>query len=198
MRVLNVFQTPLVALDVGTSITRAQFAGGAVAERPSVVREAGVVRPVMRAGVVADIAGVAEVVRMLLRPSLRRPGAIVCAPTDVSADERDALIEAVAAAGASVVAVVAEPLAAAIGAGADVASEYATAVLDIGDGVTDFAVIRSAAIVRSHANRIGCGTLREGAPRLAGAAPRRHAASGRNARRDRPQLVRRQQHHAGR
>lgn len=168
VRVLNLLQTPLVALDVGTSTTRMRFATGDVAEQPSAVREqvhgAVVTRPAMRGGVVADIAGIADVVHQLLatrrRPWQRRPGAVVCAPTDVSAEERDALIEAVAAGGASVVAVVPEPLAAAIGAGADVSSEYASAVVDIGDGVTDFAVVRNATIVESRAQRIGCSTLR--------------------------------------
>ncbi len=169
VRVLNMLQAPLVALDVGTAVTRIRFASGEVAEHPSAVRErfdgADVLRPTMRAGVVTDIAGVAGVVHTLLarrrRVWQRRPGAVVCAPTDVSRAERDALIEAVAAGGASVVAVVPEPLAAAIGAGVDVSSEYASAVIDLGDGVTDFAVIRNAAVVRSRAKRVGCSTLRE-------------------------------------
>lgn len=118
----------------------------------------------MRGGVVSDIAGASEVVARLLesrrRLWQRRPAAIVCAPSDVTPDERDALIESVTSAGASVVAVISEPLAAALGAGVDVASEYATAVVDIGDGVTDFAVFRNATILRSEALRAGCGTLR--------------------------------------
>lgn len=154
MRVLGLLRSPLVAIDVGTAMTRVSFGTARVAERPSVA---------MRGGVVADISGVANVVGELLgrhRAWRRRPAAVVCAPTDVSPAERDALIEAVAEGGASVSAVVPEPLAAAVGIGVDVASEYATAVVDIGEGVTDFAVFRSGAIVHSHARRIGCGTLR--------------------------------------
>jgi rod shape-determining protein MreB len=162
VRVLNLFRPPLVAIDVGTATTRVCFGSSRIVERPSVVR--GVGRPVMRAGVVADIAGVASVVEELLdhgrkRTWRRRPAAVVCAPTDVSV-EREALIEAVVGGGASVATVVPEPLAAAIGAGIDVASEYATAIVDIGEGVTDLAVIRNASIIRSAAFRIGCGTLR--------------------------------------
>lgn len=168
MRVLNFLRRPLVAIDVGTAATRVSFGPGGVFERPSVVREdvqgSVVVRPAMRFGVVADISGVAGVVHALLaqrrRPWGQRPGAIVCAPTDVSAPERDALIEAVAEGGASVVAVVPEPLAAAVGAGVDIAADYATALVDIGEGVTDFAVFRNGTIVRSSARRVGCGTLR--------------------------------------
>ncbi len=160
VRVLDVLRRPLVAIDVGTATTRVSF-GSRVAERPSVVCEQA--SPIMRAGVVADIAGVASVIGELLeaeRTWPRRPAAIVCAPTDVSVEEREALIEAVVAGGASVVTVVPEPLAAAIGSGVDVASQYATAIVDIGEGVTDLAVIRDASVVRSAAFRIGCGTLR--------------------------------------
>lgn len=163
MRVLDFLRPPLVAIDVGTATTRVSFGTGHVVEQPSVVREKiggeVVTRPAMRSGVVTDIAGVASIINVLLGTSLRRPAAVVCAPTDVSRDERDALIEAVAEGGASVVSVVPEPLAAAIGSGVDVVSEYATAIVDIGEGVTDFAVLRNASIVWSDAKRVGCSTF---------------------------------------
>jgi rod shape-determining protein MreB len=165
MRVLDFLRPPLVAIDVGTAMTRVSFGAGRVVERPSVIAEkvgsATITRPAMRAGVVADIAGVASIIHLLLGKQLRRPAAVVCAPTDVSQDERDALIEAVAEGGASVVTVVPEPLAAAIGSGLDVASEYATAIVDIGEGVTDFAVLRNASIVWSDAKRVGCSAFRD-------------------------------------
>lgn len=169
VRVLNALRPPLVAIDVGTAVTRLSFGSGAVYEQPSIVREhvhgATVVRPAMRGGVVADIAGVAAVVHALLERKQRRwrkrPAAVICAPTDVSAQERDALIEAVAEGGASVATVVPEPLAAAVGAGVDIASDYASAVVDIGEGVTDLAVFRGGAMIRSSARRVGCGTLRD-------------------------------------
>lgn len=168
MRVPDILQPPLIAIDVGTATTRVCFSSSRIVERPSIVHEqvrgTDVPRPIMRAGVVADVAGVASVVEELLddrkRPWRRRPAAVVCAPTDVSVQEREALIAAVVGGGASVVTVVPEPLAAAIGAGVDIASDYATAIVDIGEGVTDLAVIRDASIIRSAATRIGCGTLR--------------------------------------
>jgi rod shape-determining protein MreB len=167
MRVLDLLRTPLVAIDVGTATTRVSF-GGKHVQRPSFVREEvegqTIVRPAMRAGVVTDVAGVASVLEALLARgprSWRRPGAVVCAPTDVSGAERDALIESVAVAGASVVAVVPEPLAAAVGSGVDLSSEYATALLDIGEGVTDLALFRGGSVIHSAARRIGCATLRQ-------------------------------------
>lgn len=168
MRVLNVLRRPLVGIDVGTAATRVAFGSGGIRELASVVREdvqgALVERPAMRAGVVADISGVAAVVHALLQPRRlpwrQRPGAVVCAPTDVSTPERESLIEAVAEGGASVVAVVPEPLAAAVGAHVDITSQYASALVDLGDGVTDFAVFRNGTIVCSRAQRIGCGRFR--------------------------------------
>lgn len=168
MRVLDILRPPLVGIDAGTATTRISFGSEVVFEQPSVISEnvdgTTVTRPAMRDGVVADIAGMAGVIEMLLARRRhvwqRRPTAVVCAPTDVSNDERDALIEAVVEGGASVVAVVPEPLAAAIGSGVDVASEYATAIVDIGEGVTDFAVLRNANVVWSDAKRVGCGTFR--------------------------------------
>ena len=170
MRVLDILRPPLIAIDVGTATTRVSWGPGEVYERPSVACEKvhgrTVVRLVLRGGIVTDIAGVAGVVGTLLaarRPAWRRrPAAVVCAPTDASAQDRKALVKAVAAAGASVVAVVPEPLAAAIGAGLDVSSAYATPILDVGDGVTDFAIFRNGSMVFSDAIRIGCSTLRAG------------------------------------
>ena len=155
MRVLDFLRPPLVALDVGTSAMRMSFGDGAVAETEAC-------RRAMRGGVVTDVAAVAGAVSRLLeaRRSWQRPAVLLCAPTDASAGERDALIEAVTSGGASVVAVVPEPLAAAIGSGVDVASEYATAVIDVGEGVTDFAVFRSGSMIWSRAMRMGCGSLR--------------------------------------
>lgn len=168
MRMLDILRPPLIAIDVGTATTRICWGSGEIHERPSVTCEKvhgrTMVRRVMRGGVVADVAGVADVVGTLLatRRSVwrRRPAAVVAAPTDASAQDREALVEAVAAGGASVVAVVPEPLAAAIGAGLDVSSEYATTILDVGDGVTDLAIFRNGSMVFSDAMRIGSGTLR--------------------------------------
>jgi rod shape-determining protein MreB and related proteins len=168
MRVLDILRPPLVAIDVGTAATRVCWGSANAVEHPSVVSVEAhgsfIARRVMRSGVVADVAGVANVIGTLLGQRRqvwrRRPAAVVCAPTDISPGERDALVEAVTTGGASVVTVVAEPLAAAIGAGVDLSSEYATAIVDIGDGVTDLAVFKNASMVLCDAKRIGCGTLR--------------------------------------
>jgi len=89
-----------------------------------------------------------------------KPRALACAPTDACDEERAALIEATRRAGASAVVVVPEPMAAAIGAGLDVSSPYAQMLVDIGDGVTDIAVIRSGSLITTSAVRTACSDLR--------------------------------------
>jgi rod shape-determining protein MreB len=92
---------------------------------------------------------------------LLKPRAIACIPTDACEVERESLIEATRRAGASAVALVPEPLAAAIGAGLDISSPYAQMLVDIGDGVTDIAVIRSGQLVTTSAVRTACSDLHQ-------------------------------------
>jgi rod shape-determining protein MreB and related proteins len=179
---------PDVAIDLGTANTRVYARGrGLLADEPSVVaisdrtgsveavgtramdlagEDSGVhyISP-LHAGVVSDV----DAASLLLAPLLSRarnrfgvlkPRVLVCAPTDAKEDEREALIEATRRAGASAVAVAPEPLAAAIGAGLDVASPYAQMLVDIGDGVTDIAVVRSGRLVRTAALRTACSDMR--------------------------------------
>jgi len=80
-----------------------------------------------------------------------RPQAVACAPTDAAANEREMIIDIVSRAGTSAVVVVPEPLAAAIGGGIDVSSTYSQMVIDIGEGVTDCAIIKSGKIIETSA-----------------------------------------------
>jgi rod shape-determining protein MreB len=184
---------PDLALDLGTANTRLYGQGlGMVADEPSVVqfrRENGSVEAIgaialrnslrrkeqvlvspLRAGVVADVDAAAALLGPLLKRARRygliKPRVLACAPTDAREDEREALIEATRRAGASAVAVALEPMAAAIGGGLDVSSEYAQMLVDIGDGVTDIAVIRSGSLVKTSAIRIACSDMVEAIQRL--------------------------------
>ncbi|MFN7931617.1 MAG: rod shape-determining protein [Blastocatellia bacterium] len=189
------FADPDLALDLGTANTRLYARGqGIIAEEPSLVRmqtETGRIEAVgvsaafsikdkqhalvspLRAGVVADVKATTALLTPLLRRSRRmgilKPRVLVCAPTDARADERAALIEATRGAGAAAVAIAPEPLAAAIGGGLDVASEYAQMIVDIGNGVTDIAVIRLGSLVATDAVRIACSDLTHAVCELADA-----------------------------
>lgn len=152
---------PDIAIDLGTATTRVAARSYGIMARASEVGTT----PALRSGVVVN----GDAVVALLEPILSRvkslgivrPRALVCAPTDATPGEREAIVESVSRAGASAVVVVPEPLAAAVGGGVDVASPYTHMVIDIGEGVTDCAIIRSGKIMDTAAVRGGCGALRK-------------------------------------
>ena len=149
-----------VALDVGTATIRIATGMAPLIERPSQIGT----RRALRDGVVVDD----ETALLILKPLLDRtrkfgivkPCVLACAPSDASKEERELLIDSIMKAGAASIALIPEPLAAAIGAGVDVSSHYAQMVIDIGEGVTDCAVIRSSKIRVTFAIRAGCGRMR--------------------------------------
>lgn len=157
-----ILSAPDVAIDLGTANTRVFAAGrGLVGETPSVV---GHTFHPLRRGVIVDIGGAAELLEPLLARARRlgsRPRALACIPGDANPEEHEALRQATRAAGARDVAIVPEPLAAAIGAGLDIASPYAQMLVDIGEGITDIAVIRSGTLLLTDSLRLGCGDIRD-------------------------------------
>lgn len=165
----SLFADPDLAIDLGTATTRLCTARSAIAEVPSAMPD--VCSSPVRAGVVVDSEQAANLLAPLIHATRRRgrlrPRALVCTPTDASALERAALIEAIHGAGATEVMLACEPLAAAIGAGLDIASERARVLVDIGEGVTDMAVISAGAIVSTHATRVGCADLADALRRWA-------------------------------
>lgn len=82
-----------------------------------------------------------------------RPAVIICVPACATSVERDAVITAAITAGARKVALVEEPMAAAIGAGIDIDRPYGGIVVDIGGGTTDIAVLSLGRIVVSDSVR---------------------------------------------
>lgn len=186
-RVRSLIAAPDVAVDLGNANTRVYALGrGLVADEPSMLavrRSSGSVVAVggsaarlaedsdlrhvypLRFGVVNDVDAAAELLEPLLGRACgrlsfnRKPRVLVCAPTVAVPEEREALIEATRRAGAVSVTIAAEPIAAAIGAGLDIGSPYAQMLVDIGDGVTDIAVIRSGKLVRTSAMRMACSNM---------------------------------------
>ena len=69
-----------------------------------------------------------------------RPSVIVCVPYNVTEVEKRAVEDAVFAAGARAVALIEEPLAAAIGTGLRVGGARGNMIVDIGGGTTEVAV----------------------------------------------------------
>jgi len=152
---------PDIAIDLGTATIRvASKLHGPIAY-PS---EAGTASA-LSSGVVVNIEAVVEILEPILSETrlmgILRPRAVACAPTDASISEREAIVESLSKAGVSSVVVVPEPLAAAVGGKIDIASPYAQMIIDIGEGLTDCAIIRSGKIVGTAAVREGCCALRK-------------------------------------
>jgi rod shape-determining protein MreB len=152
-------------MDLGTAWSRAQACGDPViSTRRSLAPVGAEMAPALQAGVVRDATAATALVQSLMarlpRWGWRGPRVLACVPSDARPVERHALMEAIAAAGAAEVALLCEPVAAAIGAGADIASGFAHMVVDVGEGVTDASVVDQRGIVASAAVRVGCADLR--------------------------------------
>jgi len=118
------------------------------------------VRP-MKDGVIADFTYTEKMLQhfiakvhdnRLLKPS---PRVLVCVPVGSTQVERRAIRESAEGAGARTVAIVSEPMAAAVGAGLPVQEARGSMVLDIGGGTSEVAVISLNGIVYAHSARIG-------------------------------------------
>ena len=75
------------------------------------------------------------------KKTFRKPRISVCVPSGVTEVEKKAVEDATYQAGAREVAIIEEPIAAAIGAGIDISRPCGNMIVDIGGGTTDIAVI---------------------------------------------------------
>ena len=69
------------------------------------------------------------------------PRVVVSVPCGITEVEKRAVVDAITAAGVRKVCLIEEPVAAAIGAGVDIAEPHGTMIVDIGEGAADMAVI---------------------------------------------------------
>lgn len=149
-----------MALDVGTASIRVGTGMHRLIEQPSTTAA----KRALCGGVVVDGEALVAILKPLLAQGrvfgIVKPRVLACAPSDVNRSERELLIDSIISSGASSVVVIPEPLAAAVGSGIDVSSPYGQMVIDIGEGVTDCAVIQSSKIRTTCAVRIGCARMR--------------------------------------
>ena len=115
-------------------------------------------RPI-KDGVIADFDVTAKMLRAFFEITesislFSRPSVIVCIPYSVTEVERRAVEDAVFEAGARSVALIDEPLAAAIGTGLHVGGARGSMIVDIGGGTTEVAVISLGGIVSSNSIRV--------------------------------------------
>ena len=115
------------------------------------------VRP-LREGVISDYEMtekmIKEFIKKVLGFRLFKPNVIICIPSVITEVEERAVIDAGTQAGAKRVFLIEEPVAAAIGAGIDIAEPNGHMVVDIGGGTADIAVISLGGIVESTSIKI--------------------------------------------
>jgi rod shape-determining protein MreB and related proteins len=116
------------------------------------------VRPI-KDGVIADFDLTRKMLQLFLRKVLSgflliKPTVMVGVPSGVTDVEKRAIMQALRDANARRVYVIEEPLAAAIGAGVQIAEPTGSIIVDIGGGSTDIAVIALGGIVVSDSIRI--------------------------------------------
>lgn len=103
------------------------------------------VRP-LRQGVISDYTVTEKMLKYFIQKASgkqrwRKPRISVCVPSGVTEVERRAVENATYQAGAREVAIIEEPIAAAIGAGIDISRPCGNMIVDIGGGTSDIAVI---------------------------------------------------------
>lgn len=118
-----------------------------------------VIRP-MKDGVISDFETTAVMMQYYIKRALRnrsafakKPNVMICVPSGITMVEERAVIDASKQAGAKEAFPIAEPFAAAIGAGLPVWEPTGSMIVDIGGGTTEVAVISLGGIVTSRSIR---------------------------------------------
>jgi len=173
-----------IAIDMGSSSTRVWVSGhGIVVDEPSAVavkittgeilavgleaqkmlgREARNIRVTapMKNGVVGDFERTSEMLSQLMQKARRGHShfsrrAVISVPSGMSQVEQRALLNVAERARIGRVWMIEEGLASALGAGIELTDSGAAAIVDVGGGVTNVAVVSRGAIIHSRGERIG-------------------------------------------
>ncbi len=117
------------------------------------------IRP-MREGVIADFDTAEAMIKHFIRKVAKRstfskPKIIVCVPHGATPVEKRAIRQSVLSAGARRAGLIAEPIAAAIGAGMPITDPTGNMVVDIGGGTSEVAVLSLGDIVYARSVRVG-------------------------------------------
>ena len=113
----------------------------------------------LRHGAITDFDITEHMIRLIMKrvgvSRFPRPRVLICVPSAITEVERRAVREAARGAGARDVALVEEPLAAAIGAGLPVHEPIGNLIVDVGGGTSEMAVVSMGGIVTGKAIRVG-------------------------------------------
>jgi rod shape-determining protein MreB len=123
------------------------------------------VRP-LRDGVIADFVATEEMLRQFIRRTqskfgFRGPRILICVPAGATPVERRAVYDTAVSLGARKVFLIAEPVAASLGAGLSAEDRDGAMVLDIGGGTSDIAVLSSGTVREARTLRVGGNALDE-------------------------------------
>jgi rod shape-determining protein MreB len=115
------------------------------------------VRP-LRDGVIADFLATEEMLRQFIKRAktmlgFRRPRILICVPAGATPVERRAVYDTAMSVGARKVYMIAEPVAASLGAGLPIDEPGGSMVVDIGGGTADIAVLSGGSIVAARTLR---------------------------------------------
>jgi len=113
----------------------------------------------MKDGVIADFEHTEKMLEYFIKQAhnrklIVRPRIVICVPSQITQVEMRAVRDSAYKANASEVALIEEPMAAAIGAGMPIIEPTGNMIVDIGGGTTDVAVISMAGIVYSRTVRV--------------------------------------------
>lgn len=128
------------------------------------------IRP-MKDGVIADFDVTREMIDYFVRKAitglrLAKPSMVICIPTGITQVEKKAVIDSALLAGAADVALVEEPMAAAIGADLPIHEPLGNLVLDIGGGTSEVAVITLAGIANAQSVRVAGDAMNDAVQRF--------------------------------
>src|SRR5690606_8929949 len=158
--VLN--EPSVVAIDVATKKVLAvgEEAYLMVGRTPGNIRA---IRP-LEGGVIADFDTTEAMLthfidKLNVKGFLSKPNILICCPTNITAIEQKAIIEAAEKSGGKNVYLEEEPKVAAIGAGMDIFQPSGNMVIDIGGGTSDIAVLSMGGIVTSRSIKVAGDTL---------------------------------------
>ena len=160
--VLNEPSVISIDLKTGNVLAIGQEAKEMLGRTPEKIKA---IRP-LKDGVIADFIATQLMLKKLIgkitnRYKIGKPRVVVGVPSVIKEVEERAVEEAIIQAGAREVFLIEEPMAAAIGAGLEVAEPSGNIIVDIGGGTTEVAVISLGGIVVSNSIRIAGDELNE-------------------------------------
>ena len=115
------------------------------------------IRP-LRDGVISQYDVTLKMIQFFIRKACGgtfiKPRVVICVPSGITEVEERAVLDAATQAGAKKTYIIEEPVAAAIGAGINIAAPNGNMVVDIGGGTTDVAVISLRGVVVSESIKV--------------------------------------------